>query len=82
MRKKTKTLSIISKIAGVDLIPTVDLKIGRVNVSVHSEDENSKVLTAAMEKINREPDGGFQDVPGKRTTQSWSSTQTAIHLSA
>ncbi|PWY86155.1 hypothetical protein BO70DRAFT_386432 [Aspergillus heteromorphus CBS 117.55] len=56
--KSPETLAIISKIAGVDLVPAMDFEIGHVNVSVNSEEEKNKALTAAMEKARRQSDEG------------------------
>ncbi|BDD56440.1 hypothetical protein MPDQ_001909 [Monascus purpureus] len=48
--KSPETLSIISKIAGVDLVPAIDLEIGHINISVQSEEEKNKELAAVEEK--------------------------------
>lgn len=37
-----KTLSIISKIAGLDLIPVIDFEIGNINVSINDEEVSKK----------------------------------------
>ncbi|PYH93736.1 hypothetical protein BO71DRAFT_326956 [Aspergillus ellipticus CBS 707.79] len=49
--KSPETLAIISKIAGVDLVPAMDFEIGHVNVSVHSGEEKNKALTADDDPI-------------------------------
>jgi hypothetical protein len=41
-------LSIISKIAGIDLVPVMDLEIGHINVAVHSDEEKLKALKKAQ----------------------------------
>lgn len=38
------TLSIISKIAGVDLVPAMDFEIGHVNISVKTEAQTQKEI--------------------------------------
>ncbi|PYH73857.1 uncharacterized protein BO88DRAFT_432208 [Aspergillus vadensis CBS 113365] len=37
--KNPETLAIISKVAGVDLVPVMDFELGHVNISGHSEEE-------------------------------------------
>lgn len=48
--KSPETLAIVSKIAGVDLVPAMDFEIGHVNLSVHSEEEKTRALAAVEEK--------------------------------
>ncbi|KAJ5610431.1 hypothetical protein N7510_007150 [Penicillium lagena] len=48
--KNPETLAIVSKIAGVDLVPVMDLEIGHTNLSMSSEETRSKELVAAVEK--------------------------------
>ncbi|KIW99394.1 uncharacterized protein Z518_11382 [Rhinocladiella mackenziei CBS 650.93] len=43
--KDPKTLSIVSKIAGVDLIPVIDIEIGNINVSVQDPGEDKGKVT-------------------------------------
>ncbi|KAF1355076.1 hypothetical protein BDV97DRAFT_289886 [Delphinella strobiligena] len=52
-----ETLSIISNIAGVDLIPSMNFEVGHVNFSVKSEKETQEELAA----INREKEGFASD---------------------
>lgn len=47
-------LEIVSKIAGIDLVPAIDFEIGHVNVSVSTKDEQK----AALQKMR---DGGMDD---------------------
>lgn len=61
--KNPETLAIISKIAGVDLIPAMDFEIGHVNISVHSEQEKNEALKAVMEKTTRQADEGVAGCP-------------------
>lgn len=44
----------MSKVAGIDLVPAIDLEIGHVNVSVSTEEEQK----AALQKIH---EGGMDD---------------------
>jgi hypothetical protein len=39
-----KTLSIVSKIAGIDLVPMIDIDIGNINVSVQEPLKNHEKL--------------------------------------
>lgn len=41
-----ETLAIISKIAGIDLVPSMDWEIGHVNISVQTEEQRDKALAA------------------------------------
>lgn len=40
-----KTLSIVSKIAGVDLIPVIDIEVGNINISVKSQEDGAAEAT-------------------------------------
>ncbi|KAL4944914.1 hypothetical protein BDV06DRAFT_219849 [Aspergillus oleicola] len=51
--KHPETLAIISRIAGVDLIPAMDFDIGHINLSIFSEEEKNKALNAMLEKATR-----------------------------
>lgn len=48
--KNPETLAIISKIAGVDLVPAMDFEIGHVNLSVTSEEEKARALAYVKEQ--------------------------------
>ncbi|KAL2852867.1 hypothetical protein BJY01DRAFT_259690 [Aspergillus pseudoustus] len=56
--KSPETLGIISKIAGVDLVPAMDFEIGHVNLAVYSEEEKNKALNEMVAKANRAADEG------------------------
>lgn len=45
-----ETLAIISKLAGIDLIPALDYDIGHVNVSVKSEEQTRQELAQVDEQ--------------------------------
>ncbi|KAI0390526.1 hypothetical protein F5Y17DRAFT_471621 [Xylariaceae sp. FL0594] len=41
--KNPETLAIVSKVAGIDLVPAIDLEIAHINVSVNTEEEEQGV---------------------------------------
>ncbi|GKZ36896.1 hypothetical protein AbraIFM66950_008160 [Aspergillus brasiliensis] len=45
--KNPETLAIISKVAGVELVPVMDFELGHVNISVQSEEEKHEALKKA-----------------------------------
>ncbi|KAL1972380.1 hypothetical protein VTN31DRAFT_6794 [Thermomyces dupontii] len=61
--KSPEVLAIVSKIAGVDLVPAMDWEIGHVNISMYTEEEKSKARKALAEKKNREADEGVAGCP-------------------
>ncbi|KAL1965649.1 hypothetical protein VTN77DRAFT_5326 [Rasamsonia byssochlamydoides] len=61
--RSPEVLGIISKIAGIDLVPVMDWEIGHVNISVQSEEEKAKALKAVAEKANRDADEGVAGCP-------------------
>lgn len=57
-------LSIVSKIAGVDLIPNMNLEIGHINISVKSDQETRQELaTIERERQSFEADEGIAGCP-------------------
>ena len=58
-----KTLEIISKIAGVELVPQMDFEIGHINISMQSEEQKQEALAAIVEKESREADEGVSGCP-------------------
>lgn len=54
--KSPEVLSIISKIAGVDLVPAMDWEIGHVNISVKSEEQKQKDLELIKARGDAEDD--------------------------
>lgn len=59
-----KTLDIISKIAGVELIPNMNYEIGHVNISVKSMKEASDELAAVeRERRSHADDEGIAGCP-------------------
>lgn len=61
--KSPETLAIISKIAGVELVPAMDFEIGHINISVQSEEQKNKALAAVAEKKKRDADEGVSGCP-------------------
>lgn len=59
-----ETLSIVSKIAGVELVPAMNYEIGHVNFSVKSEKETNDELAAInREKLQFDSDEGIAGCP-------------------
>jgi hypothetical protein len=59
-----KTLEIISKIAGVELIPQMNYEIGHVNISVKSEKEaNDELAAVEKERKSYADDEGIAGCP-------------------
>ncbi|KAI1369230.1 hypothetical protein F5Y08DRAFT_148161 [Xylaria arbuscula] len=61
--KNPETLAIISKVAGIDLVPEMDLEIAHINISVKSEEEKREELEAVAERANFEADEGIGGCP-------------------
>ena len=61
--KSPETLAIVSKVAGVDLIPEMDFEIAHTNISVKSEQQKVEELKAAAEKAMAEADEGIAGCP-------------------
>ncbi|KAF2454886.1 hypothetical protein BDY21DRAFT_387327 [Lineolata rhizophorae] len=60
----SETLSIISKIAGVDLVPVMDFELGHINVSVKSEEQTKEELAViSNEKRFYADDEGIAGCP-------------------
>ncbi|CAJ2501263.1 Uu.00g041160.m01.CDS01 [Anthostomella pinea] len=61
--KNPKTLAIVSKIAGIDLVPEMDFELAHVNISVKSEEEREEELAAFAERAEFEADEGIAGCP-------------------
>lgn len=61
--KSPETLAIISKVAGVDLVPQMDFEIGHINISMQTEEQKCEALAAFIEKKTREADEGVAGCP-------------------
>ncbi|EXJ96401.1 hypothetical protein A1O1_01527 [Capronia coronata CBS 617.96] len=56
-------LSIVSKIAGVELVPAMDFEIAHINISTSSEDQKEAVKQALQEMKQRDADEGVSGCP-------------------
>ncbi|EMR70103.1 hypothetical protein MGN70_005523 [Eutypa lata] len=61
--KSPETLAIISKIAGIDLVPEMDFEIAHINISVKSEKEKQEELDALNERAHFIADEGIGGCP-------------------
>lgn len=61
--RSPEVLSIVSKIAGVELVPEMDFEIAHINISTQSEEQKRQVLDAIAEKTSREADEGVSGCP-------------------
>jgi hypothetical protein len=61
--KSPETLAIVSKIAGVELVPQMDFEIAHINISMQSEEQKRETLAAIAEKNSREADEGVSGCP-------------------
>ena len=61
--RNPQTLAIVSKIAGVDLVPQMDFEIAHINISTQSEEQKQEALAAVAEKQSRELDEGVSGCP-------------------
>ncbi|EXJ79046.1 hypothetical protein A1O3_08547 [Capronia epimyces CBS 606.96] len=56
-------LSIVSKIAGVELVPAMDFEIAHINISTNTEDQTEAIKQALQEKVQRDADEGVSGCP-------------------
>jgi hypothetical protein len=61
--KNPETIAIVSKLAGVELIPQMDFEIAHINVSLQTEQQKLDGLAALAEKQSREADEGVSGCP-------------------
>ncbi|ORY55701.1 uncharacterized protein BCR38DRAFT_528838 [Pseudomassariella vexata] len=61
--KSPETLAIVSKIAGIDLVPEMDFEIAHINISVKTEEERQEELAAFRERAEYEADEGIAGCP-------------------
>jgi hypothetical protein len=61
--RSPEVLAIVSKIAGVELVPQMDFEIAHMNVSVQTEEEKQAALAALTEKASRDADEGVSGCP-------------------
>ena len=48
--KHPATLAAVSKVAGIDLVPSMDLEIGHINISIKSEEKKNEELAALQQQ--------------------------------
>ncbi len=58
-----EVLAIISKVAGVELVPQMDFEIAHINVSLQSEADKEEAAVALAEKASRDADEGVSGCP-------------------
>lgn len=56
-------LSIVSKIAGVDLVPAMDFEIAHINISRNLDEQQDAIKQALQEKVHRDADEGVSGCP-------------------
>ncbi|KAK6364710.1 hypothetical protein LTS17_012008 [Exophiala oligosperma] len=61
--RSPEVLSIVSKIAGVDLVPVMDFEIAHMNISIKSKEQQEAAKQALQEKEHRDADEGVSDCP-------------------
>lgn len=61
--RSPEVLSIVSKIAGVELVPEMDFEIAHINISSTSDEQKEAVKQALQEKVQREADEGVSGCP-------------------
>ena len=61
--RSPETLAIISKIAGIELVPQMDFEIANINISMQSEEQKQEALAAVAEKASRDADEGVAGCP-------------------
>jgi hypothetical protein len=61
--RSPEVLAIVSKIAGVELVPALDLEIAHINISSNTEEQIETVKQALAEKSHREADEGVSGCP-------------------
>ena len=61
--KNPEVLSIVSKIAGIDLVPVMDYEIAHVNLSWKSEAQKAEEMQTIMDRRLTEEDEGIAGCP-------------------
>ena len=56
--RSPEVLDIVSKIAGIEVIPEMDFEIAHINVSISGEEQKQEALAALVEKSTRDADKG------------------------
>lgn len=63
MWRSPEVLAIVSKIAGVELVPSMDFEIAHVNISVSSKEQQEEAQKAIKEHEQRQLDEGVAGCP-------------------
>lgn len=63
MWRDPKVLSIVSEIAGIDLVPAMDFEIAHINISIKSEEDQKEAERALAEHHSRQDDEGVSGCP-------------------
>lgn len=61
--RSPEVLAIVSKIAGVELVPAIDFEIAHINISSNTQEQMEAVKQALAEKASREADEGVSGCP-------------------
>ena len=61
--RSPEVLAIISKIAGVEVVPVIDFEIAHINISSNTQEQVEVVKQALAEKASREADEGVSGCP-------------------
>ena len=61
--KDPEVLAIVSKIAGIDLVPVVDSEIAHINLSTKSDKQRQEELKALEDRSSYEEDEGIAGCP-------------------
>ncbi|KIX00354.1 uncharacterized protein Z518_10493 [Rhinocladiella mackenziei CBS 650.93] len=61
--RSPEVLSIVSKVAGVELVPAMDFEIAHINISTNSEEQQEATKQALQEKVHRDADEGVSGCP-------------------
>ncbi|KAI4110218.1 MAG: hypothetical protein L6R37_000111 [Teloschistes peruensis] len=70
--KNPETLSVISKIAGVDLVTEMDFEIAHINISVKSEEQKNEEVQVVSDKQAFDDDEGIAGCP-------WEDDKPIVH---
>ncbi|RMZ81964.1 hypothetical protein DV737_g2269, partial [Chaetothyriales sp. CBS 132003] len=61
--RSPEVLSIVSKIAGIELVPQMDFEIAHINISISSDEDKAVAAQVIQEKEHREADEGVSGCP-------------------
>lgn len=68
--KDPDTLAVISKVAGIDLIPNMDYEIAHINLSVKTQRQMEEELTQHKRATRKGPRGDFDSKKGPDDDES------------